>query len=156
MTPTVHAEIARRAGGRPFLVRALDAIRTDEIEQVRLSRAEATLAASLHSSLWMNSPRAGKDLGEAETIAVAGLRSWHAVIDERKARVVLPMRFPASDCYCTPQVVLALAASGKLTMDEAYEKLQAMTRAPNFQHEFAGKPKARWMNAASYYGPTRL
>jgi hypothetical protein len=26
-------------------------------------------------------------------------------------------------------------------------------RAPNFQHEFAGKPRTKWMTASAYYGP---
>ena len=74
----------------------------------------------------------------------------------KKARIVLPMRYPSSDCYCTPQVVLALAAAGGVTMDDAYDKLQAMTRAPNFQHEFAGRTKSKWMNAAKFYGPVHF
>ncbi|MDQ2913503.1 MAG: hypothetical protein M3T56_09630 [Chloroflexota bacterium] len=153
VTPVVYGELRRRSGQRPFLQLALAAIDGGLIEKVAPTRAEQRLTLSLHSSLFLRAPRNGKDLGEAETIVVAGSRGWNAVIDEQKARNVLPLRYRGCDAYCTPQVMLALALAGRLTMDEAHEKLQAMTRAPNFQHEFAGKSRAKWMAAPNYYGP---
>ena len=156
VTEVVYGEMVRRAPTRPFLKTVIKAVDAGRIEKVIPTRPEQQLALALHSSLWLRSPKSAKDLGEAETIAVAGSRGWHAVIDEKKARLVLPMRFPASDCYCTPQVMLALAEANQITLELAYDKLQAMTRAPNFQHEFAGKSKAKWMQARSFYGPVRF
>jgi hypothetical protein len=153
VTPIVYGELLRRTAQRPFLRLALAAIDSGLIEKVVPTRAEDRLTLALHSSLFLRSPRNGKDLGEAETIVVAGSRGWNAVIDELRARNVLPLRYPGCDAYCTPQVMLALARAGRLTMDEAYDKLQAMTKAPNFQHEFAGKPRTKWTAAPTYYGP---
>jgi len=153
VTPVVYGELKRRSGQRSFLRLALAAIDSGLIEQVTPTRNEERLTLSLHSSLFLQSPRNGKDLGEAETIVVAGSRGWNAVIDEKMARNVFPLRYPGCDAYCTPQVMLALVGAGQLTMDEAYDKLQAMAGAPNFQHEFAGRSRAKWMADPGYYGP---
>lgn len=154
ITPVVRDEVTRHAAARPELSAVLAAVQAGGITVVSLTVEELRTAVSLHSGVWQRSPRDTKDLGEAETIAVAVCRGWNAVIDDRQARIAMELRAPAVACATTPRVVLALSDLGAFSEDDAWSAIETMTRKGFERHEMAGKRKADWLALRRF--PLRL
>ena len=139
VTPTVLEELRRKVGENPFLAEAISLIEADAIHLVELTKRELRRTVDIHSSLWQRSARDTNDLGEAEVIAVASIRGWNAVIDDRQGRRTMEYRYSQLDCVRAAEIVLGLVDAGKFDMNEGHRLLGVM------DDPLADRPKGEWL-----------
>lgn len=148
-TPAVLSELQGRVWQKAFLASAIEVVESGAVSIVKPTIAELRTVFDLRA-LWQCSPRDTNDLGEAEVIAIAGARGWHAVLDDRRARRTMQMRHGALECIDTPYVLLRLVDSGYCSIHQAWDHLNVMDRTGEFGHSFRGRQKSEWTSRGDY------
>jgi predicted nucleic acid-binding protein len=123
--PRVYAEIEPERGREALLPaieqgRLLVEILTDEEMQTSEALQEATA-------------QGGLDPGEAQVVAVATIRGWRALVDDKAAQRILRSKRGQSAWLTTPAIIVEAIRSGRLTVDEADALREAMDAKASFR-----------------------
>jgi hypothetical protein len=154
-TAEVRSELARHVRERPFLAAAVEAIDAGTVMLTPLDHAELKRFARFRS-LWQITSADSKDLGEATVISVATERRLGAVLDDGQARFFMEYNHPDLLVLDTPHVLLHMVAAGAMDMDRAWDLLCLMRDKGGFNHRFARRPKAHWIERRDYSRLGRL
>ncbi len=148
-TPAVLSEMQLNVGRNEFLSSAIEMLQSSAVPVTAPDIDELRTVFDLRA-LWQCSPRETNDLGEAEVIAIAGARNWHAILDDPRASLTMRLRHGALECVDTPYVLLRLVDAGHCSMDKAWEHLTMMERKGKFAHSFRGRRKPEWSSRVDY------
>jgi hypothetical protein len=148
-TPAVLSELQGRVEQKAFLASAIELVQSGAVSIVEPNIEQLRTVFDLRA-LWQCSPRDTNDLGEAEVIAIAGARGWHAILDDRRASRTMRLRHSALECVDTPYVLLRLVDSGHCSIHQAWDHLSVMDRKGEFGHSFRGRQKSEWTSRADY------